>query len=83
MEAVMAVFGQFLLALALSIAAGAAQAFCGFYVARADGDLYNSASKVVYTRNGDTSVITMSSDYRGPAAEFAMVVPTPRVLNRN
>jgi hypothetical protein len=83
MEAVMAVFGRFLLALALSLAAGAAQAFCGFYVARADGDLYNSASKVVYTRSGDTSVITMSSDYRGPAAEFAMVVPTPRVLNRD
>ena len=71
------------LAAVLALAAGAAQAFCGFYVSRADGDLYNSASKVVYVRTGDTSVITMSSDYRGPAAEFAMVVPTPRVLNRN
>lgn len=71
------------LAAAMGLVAGAAQAFCGFYVARADGELYNTASKVVYTRNGDTSVITMSSDYRGPASEFAMVVPTPRVLNRN
>lgn len=63
--------------------AGVAQAFCGFYVARADGDLYNRSSKVVYTRVNETSVITMSSDYRGPAAEFAMIVPTPAVLNRN
>lgn len=63
--------------------AGGAQAFCGFYVARADGDLYNRSSKVVYTRVNETSVITMSSDYRGPAAEFAMIVPTPSVLNRN
>jgi hypothetical protein len=60
-----------------------AAAFCGFYVARADGSLYNRASKVVYTRANQRSVITMSSDYRGPAAEFAMIVPTPSVLERN
>lgn len=68
---------------AAMLLAGGAQAFCGFYVARADGDLYNRSSKVVYTRVNETSVITMSSDYRGPAAEFAMIVPTPVVLNRN
>ena len=75
--------GRFFLAAVFTVVSGAAQAFCGFYVSRADGDLYNSASKVVFVRTGDTSVITMSSDYRGPAAEFAMVVPTPKVLNRN
>jgi hypothetical protein len=79
----MALVGHLALAAVLALAAGTAQAFCGFYVSRADGDLYNSASKVVYVRTGDTSVITMSSDYRGSAAEFAMIVPTPRVLNRN
>jgi hypothetical protein len=63
--------------------AGPAAAFCGFYVARADGALYNRASKVVYVRVNRTSVITMSSDYRGPAAEFAMIVPTPEVLERS
>ena len=61
------------LAAALSLLAPAAQAFCGFYVARADGDLFNKASMVVYTRAGDRSVITMSSDYRGDPAEFAMI----------
>lgn len=63
--------------------ATSATAFCGFYVARADGDLYNEASKVVYVRNNNRSVITMSSDYRGDARDFAMIVPTPRVLLRN
>lgn len=60
-----------------------AAAFCGFYVAKADGKLYNRASKVVFVRNGTISVITMSSDYRGEASDFAMVVPTPRVLERD
>jgi hypothetical protein len=65
------------------MAAPAAQAFCGFYVARADGDLFNKASTVVYTRVNQTSVITMSSDYRGEPSEFAMIVPTPKVLERS
>ena len=61
----------------------AAQAFCGFYVAKADGSLYNQSSKVVFVRDGRKSVITMSSDYRGAAKDFAMIVPTPRVLRRD
>ncbi len=68
---------------ALFALTGAADAFCGFYVARADGELFNEASKVVFVRNGRRSVITMASDYRGPAADFAMIVPSPRVLQRN
>lgn len=62
---------------------GPASGFCGFYVARADGELFNKASKVVFVRDGRRSVITMASDYRGPAAAFAMIVPSPRVLLRN
>jgi hypothetical protein len=73
---------RLLFAAALSLIAPAAQAFCGFYVARADGELFNKASMVVYTRVNETSVITMSSDYRGDPAEFAMIVPTPSVLDR-
>ena len=69
--------------LAASLFATNANAFCGFYVARADGELFNDASKVVFVRDGRKSVITMSSDYRGSAKDFAMIVPTPKVLQRN
>ncbi|NSX54321.1 DUF2330 domain-containing protein [Parasulfitobacter algicola] len=71
------------LALFISLFTSQASAFCGFYVARADGELYNEASKVVFVRDGQNSVITMSSDYRGPVQDFVMVVPTPKVLRRN
>ncbi len=59
-----------------------AAAFCGFYVAKADGALYNQSSKVVFVRDRGRSVITMSSDYRGAARDFALIVPMPRVPKR-
>ncbi|MEL6979167.1 MAG: DUF2330 domain-containing protein [Pseudomonadota bacterium] len=66
----------------LSIAAAPAQAFCGFYVAKADGALFNEASKVVMMRDGRRTVITMANDYQGEAKDFAMVIPTPVSLSR-
>ncbi len=73
---------RYLLVLIFALFALPAYAFCGFYVAKADGELYNQASKVVFVRNGNRSVITMSSDYRGAPRDFAMIVPTPKVLKR-
>lgn len=66
-------------ALALS---GPAAAFCGFYVAKGDAKLFNKASKVVIARHLDRTVITMANDYQGDPSEFAMVIPTPSVLQR-
>lgn len=60
----------------------AALAFCGFYVAKADASLYNSASQVVLVRHGDKTVITMANDYKGDPQEFALVVPVPVVLTK-
>ncbi|SMX39301.1 DUF2330 domain-containing protein [Maliponia aquimaris] len=71
------------LTLCLILSAASAQAFCGFYVAKADGGLFNESSKVVFVRDGERSVITMSSDYRGEPKDFALVVPAPRVLLRD
>ncbi len=59
------------------------EAFCGFYVAKADATLFNKASQVILVRNGNRSSITMFSDYSGPVKEFAMVVPVPVVLTRS
>ena len=68
--------------LALAAVAPPAAAFCGFYVAKADTDLFNESSKVVLVRDGDRTVLTMSSDYRGEPEEFALVVPVPTFLER-
>lgn len=57
--------------------------FCGFYVARADATLYNNASRVVITHNGDRTVTSMMNDYKGPLKEFAIVVPVPVVLQKD
>lgn len=61
---------------------GAAQAFCGFYVGKADASLFNDASKVVMVREGDRTTISMLNDYQGDLKEFAMVVPVPVVLKK-
>lgn len=67
--------------LALSIAP--AGAFCGFYVAKADAKMFNKSSKVVLTRDGQQTAITMASDYEGEPKEFALVVPVPTFIERN
>jgi hypothetical protein len=59
-----------------------ALAFCGFYVARADGKLTNKASEVVLARNGTTTAITMASDYQGDPKDFALVIPVPTVVKK-
>jgi hypothetical protein len=58
------------------------EAFCGFYVAKADTKLFNRASKVVLVRDGDRTVMTMSNDFKGDPKEFAVVIPVPTFLQR-
>src|ERR1700681_2095678 len=62
--------------------AGAAHAFCGFYVGKADTHLYNRASQVVLVRDDDRTVLTMANDFKGDPQEFALVVPVPTLLQR-
>ncbi|MEP3892016.1 MAG: DUF2330 domain-containing protein [Hellea sp.] len=62
--------------------APSASAFCGFYVAKADTDLFNQSSKVALVRDGDRTVITMANDYIGDPTEFAMVIPVPTVITK-
>lgn len=58
------------------------QAFCGFYVAKADAKLFNESSQVILVRDGGQTTVTMSSDYQGDLKDFAMVIPVPEVLER-
>ncbi len=68
--------------LALLILSTHSYGFCGFYVAKADTKLFNETSEVIYVRDGDKSVITMSNDFKGDVKDFAMVVPVPVVLKQ-
>ena len=68
--------------LRLLLAAAPSHAFCGFYVAKADTQLFNKASQVVLVRDGDRTVITMANDFQGDPQEFAIVMPVPTFLER-
>ena len=59
-----------------------AQAFCGFYVAKADTNLFNQASQVVLVRDGNRTVITMANDFEGDVEDFAIVIPVPTMIER-
>lgn len=73
---------KMLVAAALTATAGVAQAFCGFYVGKADANLFNEASQVIVVRDGDRTVVSMLNDYKGELKEFAIVVPVPSVLQK-
>ena len=75
--------GSALVAAALLAAPAPADAFCGFYVAGADSQLYNNATMVVLMRDGTRTVLSMKNNYQGPPSDFAMVVPVPVVLQED
>ncbi len=60
-----------------------AHAFCGFYVAKADTNLYNKASQVAIARDGNHTVLTMGNDYQGEVSDFALVVPVPTIITED
>ena len=72
-----------LLLAAVSLLPFTASAFCGFYVSGAGGKLFNDASMVVLVRDGTRTVLSMQNNYRGPAEDFALVIPVPVVLAKD
>jgi hypothetical protein len=71
-----------ILTLGLTFVATVSHAFCGFYVGKADANLFNEASQVIVVRDGDKTVVSMLNDYKGDLKEFAVVVPVPAVLQK-
>ena len=51
-------------------------------MSKADSKLFNKASQVVLVRDGDRTIVTMASDFKGDPKEFAMVVPVPTAIER-
>jgi hypothetical protein len=74
--------GVTLFATLSQVMVGPAGAFCGFYVAKADSKLFNKSSKVVLSRDGNRTTITMASDYEGDPNQFAVVIPVPTFIER-
>ena len=72
--------GLFVACLVLITWVPPAQAFCGFFVAKADTKLYNQASEVAIARDGNRTIMTMANDFQGEVKDFAVVVPVPVVL---
>ncbi|HEX2930002.1 MAG TPA: DUF2330 domain-containing protein [Candidatus Binatia bacterium] len=72
----------FALLLSLSVGIQIAEAFCGFYVAKADTKIFNKASQVVLARQDDKTVITMVNDFKGDPKEFAVVIPVPTLIEK-
>src|SRR5213593_3617541 len=60
-----------------------AEAFCGFFVCKADTKLFNKASQVAMVRHEDKTVLTMANDYQGDPKEFAIVIPVPTFLEKD
>jgi hypothetical protein len=57
-----------------------ADAFCGFYVNGAGGEMFNDATQVTLMRMGTRTVLSMQNNYKGPPEAFALVIPVPVVL---
>jgi len=70
-----------IIAAAVSLVPTAAHAFCGFYVAGGDQQMFNDATQVVLMRSGTRTVLSMQNNYKGPPGAFAMVIPVPTVLH--
>jgi hypothetical protein len=70
-------------ALAVLVSATNADAFCGFYVEGSGAKLAADATQVTLMRQGTRTVLAMQNDYKGPLADFAMVVPVPVVLKES
>jgi hypothetical protein len=67
---------------ALAMCTATAHAFCGFYVNGSGEQMFADATQVVLMRDGTRTVLAMQNDYKGPLADFAMVVPVPVVLHQ-
>jgi hypothetical protein len=75
------ILGLLSILLCLAIAQPAS-AFCGFFVARSEVKLNNSASRVVIVRDGNKSIFTMANNFQGDVQDFARIVPIPVIPKR-
>ena len=66
----------------LSLNARTVLAFCGFFVAKVDAEMFNNRSEVAIAYQGDRATYSLAFDYKGDPEEFALVLPVPVVLKK-
>lgn len=66
----------------LSVNARSVLAFCGFFVAKVDAQLFNNRSEVAIAHRNNTTTYSLAFDYKGDPKEFALVLPVPIVLKK-
>lgn len=66
----------------LSVNAKSVLAFCGFFVAKADAQLFNHRSEVAIAHYNNQTAYSLSFDYKGDPQEFALILPVPIVLKK-
>ena len=66
----------------LSLNARSVLAFCGFFVAKVDAQLFNNRSEVAIAHEDNNTTYSLAFDYKGDPKEFALVLPVPIVLKK-
>lgn len=57
-----------------------AWSFCGFFAGVSDAGMENSGTQTVVARDGRSTTLTLSFNYRGEASDFSVIFPVPVVL---
>lgn len=57
-------------------------AFCGFFVAKVDAEMFNNRSEVAIAHQGNKTTYSLAFNYKGDPQEFALVLPVPVVLKK-
>jgi hypothetical protein len=68
--------------LSLCLICDNAHAFCGFYATSSKTTAKNNSSEVALMRYGTKTVLSMRNNYKGPAEDFAIVIPVPEALRK-
>ena len=57
-------------------------AFCGFFVAKVDAEMFNNRSEVAIAHQNNRTTYSLAFNYKGEPKDFALVLPVPVVLKK-
>jgi len=57
-------------------------AFCGFFVAKVDAEMFNNYSEVAIAHQNNRTTYSLAFNYKGEPKDFALVLPVPVILKK-